>query len=130
MALMPVLGTKGFPLDTLELARFIVDLIEERKGEHIVLLDLRPDAIIADFFILANGTSDRQLRALSEYIREGVKEKDGGRIPLSQEGTAESGWLLLDYGAVVVHLFTEEKREYYDLHGLWSKNANILLSIQ
>jgi ribosome-associated protein len=107
-----------------------VDIIEERKGEQIVLLDLRPDAIIADFFVLANGTSDRQLRALSDYVREGVKEKLNGKIPLSQEGAAESGWVLLDYGAVVVHLFTEEKREYYDLHGLWSKNANILLSIQ
>lgn len=125
----PVGGRKGRPLDTLELSRFIVDIIEERKGESIVLLDLRPDAIIADFFILANGTSDRQLRALGDYVREGVKETYG-KVPLSQEGTAESGWLLLDYGAVVLHLFTPEKRDYYDLHGLWSKNANILLSIQ
>lgn len=107
----------------------MVNIIEEHKGEHIVLLDLRPDAIIADFFILADGTSDRQLRALSEYVREGVKDTYG-KVPLSLEGTAESGWLLLDYGALVVHLFTQEKREYYDLHGLWSKNANILLSIQ
>jgi ribosome-associated protein len=111
------------------MARAVVDIIEERKGEHIVLLDLRPDAIIADFFILATGTSDRQLRALGDYVREGVKEKYG-KVPLSQEGTPESGWLLLDYGAVVIHLFTPEKREYYDLHGLWSKNANVLLSIQ
>lgn len=94
-----------------------------------MLLDLRPDTIIADFFVLCNGNSDRQIRALAEHVREDVKE-ESGRIPYSSEGTAESGWLLMDYGEVVVHIFSEEQRDYYDLENLWNEVAQVLLSIQ
>ena len=116
-------------LDTLELARFIVDIVEELKAEDILLLDLRPDTILADFFVLCNGNSDRQIRALSDHVREKVKEACG-RIPFSLEGTPESGWMLLDYGSIVVHIFSEEKRDYYDLQSLWSTQGSVLLSIQ
>jgi ribosome-associated protein len=115
-------------LEPLELARHIVNVVEDKKAEDIVLLDLRPDAIIADFFIICNGNSDRQLRALSDAVRESVKETYA-KLPFSIEGTPESGWVLMDYGDVVVHLFFEEKRRYYDLEGLW-RSANVLLSIQ
>lgn len=94
-----------------------------------MLLDLRPDTIIADFFVLCNGVSDRQIRALSESIREDVKAKYE-KIPYSVEGKPESGWVLMDYGDVVVHVFADDVREYYDLEGLWSDVANVLLSIQ
>jgi len=119
----------GITLDGLEFARHIVDVVEDKKAEDIVLLDLRPDTVIADFFILANGTSDRQLRALLDYVREDVKEKLG-KIPVGVEGKPDSGWILLDYGDVVVHLFAAEQRDYYDIEGLWSNVANVLLSIQ
>lgn len=119
----------GSILDTLEIARHIVDVVEDRKGEDIVLLDLRPDTVIADFFVIANGTSDRQIRALTDYVREDVKEKLG-KLPYAIEGSPESGWVLLDYGDVVVHLFAQGQREYYDIEGLWSSVANVLLSIQ
>jgi len=115
-------------LDSLALARHIVDVVEDKKAENIVLLDLRPDTVIADFFVVCTGNSDRQLKALAEYIHESVKEHFQ-RLPFSREGTAESGWILVDYGTVVVHLFLEEKRRYYDLEGLWRK-AQVLLSIQ
>lgn len=106
-----------------------MDVIEDKKGEEITLLDLRPDAIIADFMVIANGTSDRQLGALTEYVRQGVKD-DHGKLPYSIDGTSDSGWVLLDYGDVVVHLFQEEERDYYDIEGLWRERANVLLSIQ
>jgi ribosome-associated protein len=115
-------------LDSLELARRIVDVVEDKKAENIVLLDLRPDTVIADFFIICNGLSDRQLKALVEYVREAIKE-EYGRLPFATEGTPESGWVLMDYGDVVAHLFMEEKRRYYDLEGLW-RTANVLVSIQ
>jgi ribosome-associated protein len=105
-----------------------VDVLEERKGENIVLLDLRPDAIIADFFVICTGNSDRQLRALSEYVREAMKT-GYDKLPFSVEGTPESGWVLMDYGNIVVHLFIEEKRRYYDLETLW-QDAQVLVSIQ
>jgi ribosome-associated protein len=103
-------------------------VVEDKKAENIVLLDLRPDIVIADFFVICNGNSDRQLRALVDYVREGIKEQFN-RLPFSVEGSADSGWVLMDYGDVVVHLFTEPKRRYYDLEGLW-KQANVLVSIQ
>lgn len=116
-------------MDALDLARHIVDVVEEHKAEEIVLLDLRPETVIADFFVIANGNSERQLRALMDYVREDVKEKLG-ILPANGEGTAASGWVLLDYGDVVVHLFAEEKREYYNIEGLWKGVANVLVSIQ
>lgn len=116
-------------MDALDLARQIVDVVEDRKAEHITLLDLRPETIIADFFVIANGNSDRQLRALKDYVREDIKARHG-RIPFSMEGTPESGWIVLDYGDVIVHLFSEEIRDYYDIESLWSHAANVLLSIQ
>jgi ribosome-associated protein len=115
-------------LDSLELARYIVDVVEDKKAEDIMLLDLRPDAIIADFFILCNGNSERQLKALADNVRENVKEKYN-KLPFSVEGGSDSGWVLMDYGDIVVHLFLEEKRQYYDLEGLW-RSAHVLLSIQ
>jgi ribosome-associated protein len=115
-------------LDSLDLAHHIVDVVEDKKAENIILLDIRPKTVITDYFVIANGISDRQLKALAEYVREAVKEKFD-TLPYSVEGTAESGWILIDYGYVVVHLFTETKRRYYDLEGLW-REANVLLSIQ
>ena len=93
-----------------------------------MLLDLGPDTVIADYFVIATGTSDRQLKALASNIREAVKETDS-RLPVTVEGEAESGWVLMDYGDVVVHLFMEDERQYYDLEGFWKK-ANVILSIQ
>lgn len=115
-------------LDSIELARAIVDVVEDKKAEDIVLLDLGPDTVIADYFVICNGTSDRQLRALVNYVREGIKEKYA-IVPHATEGDPDSGWVLMDYGDVIVHLFTEEERRYYDLEGFW-KHANVLLSIQ
>lgn len=115
-------------LDSLDFARHIVEVVDEHKAENIVLLDLRPDTVIADFFVICTGTSDRQLKALVDYVKESVRD-NFERRPFSSEGTGESGWMLLDYGDVVVHFFLEEVRAYYDLEGLWHK-AHVLVNIQ
>jgi ribosome-associated protein len=103
--------------------------MEDKKAEDIILLDLRPKAIIADFFVISTGNSDRQLKALVENVREAVKDTFA-TLPHGTEGTPESGWMLMDYGNVIVHLFIEEKRRYYDLEGLWRPESSILLSIR
>ncbi len=103
--------------------------MEDKKAEEIILLDLRPDTIMADFFVICNGTSDRQLRALTEYVRVSVKD-NLSKLPFNVDGTPESGWVLMDYGDVIVHLFTADQREFYDLEGLWRENAHVLLNIQ
>ncbi len=125
---MILLSARSFTLESIELARFIVDSVEDKKAENIVLLDLRPDAIIADYFVICTGNSDRQLRALADGVRAQVKEKYA-KLPASIEGTPESGWMLMDYGDTVVHLFQEDKRRYYDLEGMW-RSAHVLLQIQ
>lgn len=115
-------------LDSLDFARHIVDVLDEHKAENITLLDLRPDTVIADFFVICTGTSDRQIKALVDYVKESTRD-NFERRPFSSEGTGESGWMLLDYGDVVVHFFQEDVRAYYDLEGLWH-NAHVLVNIQ
>lgn len=115
------------------MAREIVNTLEDKKAENIVLLDLRPNGLktdyaIADFFVICNGTSNRHIKALSENVRETMKLA-ADRLPMSEEGNADSGWILMDYGYVIVHIMGEEERRYYDLEGLW-KQANVLVSIQ
>jgi ribosome-associated protein len=115
-------------LESITLARLIVDLITDKKGEDIVLLDLRDVSLIADYFIIASAGSDRQLNALVDNIRDEVK-KQQQVYPLRVEGRGEDGWILMDYSDVVVHLFAPELRTYYDLEGLW-RDANVLVHVQ
>lgn len=115
------------------MAHQIVKDLEDKKAENIVLLDLRPDGLkteysITDFFVICNGTSNRHIKALAEAVRDAMKTSTG-KLPTTVEGEADSGWILLDYSAVIVHIMGEEERSYYDLEGLW-KQANVLLSIQ
>ncbi len=91
-------------------------------------MDLREVTLIADYFVICTGNSDRQLRAIIERIRANIKQ-DYGLIPFHIEGDGRTGWTLLDYNEVVVHVFSEEMRQYYDLEGFW-KDAKILLRIQ
>ena len=121
-------ANKSVTLDSLEVARDIVNAVEDKKAENIVLLDLRPDVVISDFFVICSAGSDRQIRAIADNVREAIKEKYQ-RLPVSVEGQAQSGWMLMDYGDVIVHVFGEKEREYYNLEGFW-RQANVLLSIQ
>jgi ribosome-associated protein len=111
-----------------EQARHIVDIISDVKGEDIVLMDLRDLTPIADYFIICTGNSDRQLKAIVEDILEGMEETYDMRS-IRAEGKAEGGWVLIDYGSIVVHAFTEEQREYYDLESLW-REGKVLLRMQ
>ena len=119
---------RRYRLEPIELARHIIQLVEEKKGEDILLLDISELDAFTDYFVFCNGSSDRQLKALQESVLESAK-KDLQIIPWSKEGTGESGWVLLDYGDVIVHLFSPEKRAYYDLEGLWNE-GKVLLHIQ
>ncbi len=112
------------------LAREIVDHIADKKGEDIVLLDLRERTIIADFFIVCSGNSDRQLKAIVEGVTEAVK-KQHGILPRGVEGEAETGWVLIDFRDIVVHAFAPEVRTYYNLEGFWlEQDASVLLKVQ
>jgi ribosome-associated protein len=106
----------------------VVDVVEEKLGEEILLLDIRELSLFADFFVICNGTSERQLKALVEGVRETVKN-EWGILPHHIEGEPASGWVLLDFIDVIVHIFAPELRTYYDLEGLWHE-GKVLLRMQ
>lgn len=115
-------------LEGLELANHLVEAVLDKKGSDILLLDIRDQAVFTDFFLICNGESERQLQALADGITESAK-KDMDTLPWGVEGDANTGWLLVDFGDVVVHLFSEEKRRYYNLDDLWS-NGHVVLRMQ
>ena len=108
----------------LEVARRIVELAEDKKAADIVLLDLAGLTTVADYFVIASGGSERQLGAIADGIRDGLH--DDGIRPTGREGTPASHWVLLDYGSVIVHLFTPPERDYYQLERYWSEAKTVL----
>ena len=104
-------------LEDLELAHKVVDIIGDKQASDIVLLDTQGVCNFTDYFIICSAESTPQIRAIVDSVVESLK-KDKIR-PLRQEGTPESGWILLDYGGVVVHVFGSFERDYYQLDKLW-----------
>ena len=92
------------------------------------MLDIRRVSLLADYFVICSGDSERQLGAIVDEILEKVK-KEAGFVPLSVEGGASSGWVLVDYGSVIVHIFAPSLREYYALEKLWSE-ATMVVRLQ
>jgi len=113
---------------SLTLAHTIVDTLEQKKGEDIVLIDLSQLAAFTDYFVICSGPSERTLKALSDEVQKQVK-LSYQRHAVSIEGEPGAGWILLDYGSVVVHLFSAAVRAYYQLEELWREGA-VLLRIQ
>ena len=103
-----------------KILKVIINAIQDKKGEHIVSLDLRkiPEAV-ADFFIICEASSTVQVRAISEWVEECVK-KQCGEPPYKHEGLSASQWALIDYVNVVVHVFQSETRKFYKLEEMWS----------
>jgi len=105
--------------DAQALARRIVDLASDKQASDIVLLDVGPISAVADYFVICTAMSDRQLAAIVRDIVEALRDELRAR-PLRVEGQAPSGWVLIDYGDVVVHVFGAEQRSFYQLEELWS----------
>jgi ribosome-associated protein len=118
---------RGEMLDALDVARTVVDVLAEKKGEDILLLDIKEKAFFTDYFVICSATSERMLRALAESLKEKVHE--AFRIPTRIEGGARDGWILMDLGDVVVHLFSIDQRMYYALEELWAE-GKVLLHLQ
>jgi len=108
----------------LEMARRIVELAEDKKAADIVLLDLTGLTTLADAFVICSGGSERQLDAIADGIVEGLR---GEQVrPIGREGTAASHWVLVDFGSVVVHIFTPPERDYYSLEKHWAAARTVL----
>ena len=115
----------GAELEANELARRVVEIASDRKAEEIVMLDISKVSIIADYFVICNGTSDRQVKAIAREIDEKLGE--AGVNPISIEGMSEAKWVLMDYGSVLVHVFDPATRDFYRLEQLWAGAQPVLV---
>lgn len=97
----------------------MVELAEDKQADEIVMLDIRPQSTIADYFVICSGSNDRQIKAIIDHIDEKLHQEFG--LNARQEGTPDTGWIVLDYNDVVVHVFSPAQRDYYRLERLWSK---------
>lgn len=104
---------------SLDLALAAARIADDNRGRDILVLDVRELTSIFDYFVIATGSSRRQLHAISDDIAK-ILRSEYGQTRLGIEGYQGSRWILLDYGDVVIHLFDDEARAYYDLENLWS----------
>lgn len=112
--------------DSIESAKIAARIAAENKGQDIMVLDISKQTSIFDCFVIATGTSRRQLHAIAEEIDREFKKR--GDVRLTMSGYDESHWIAIDYGGVIVHLFDEENRKYYDLEGLWADGLRLDLA--
>ena len=110
-----------------ETALFLAKALDSRKGIDIKVLETGPLTTLADYFVLCSATSSTQIRALADACEKAMKE-ELGEDPHHVEGHRQGTWVLLDFSSVVVHIFNEEAREFYDLERLWSDAAPVDLT--
>ena len=100
-----------------KMAKIAWEALDERKGEDIKIIDISEISVLADYFIIANGSNDNQVRALVENVEE--KLSKAGFEPKQREGYGLGNWVLLDFGNIIVHVFDKENRLFYDLERIW-----------
>ena len=99
-------------------------MLDDKKGEDIHLLDIHENSILADYFVICSGTSVRMVKALMTEVEDEVKKEFGLNSRI--EGEALAGWMLADYGTVIVHIFSPDRRDFYSLEELWAEAKTIL----
>ena len=111
-------------LEGLEIARKVVEAASSKQATDIVLLDIRGVCSFADYFVICSGESERQIKTITEEIEHILK--NSGILPRHREGTLDSGWLLLDFGDIIVHIFSTKERKYYELDTLWNEAIPVI----
>ena len=111
--------------DSKALALLAAEACDDRKAGDIVLIRVEEISSIADWFVIASGFSDVQVRAIARSVEDKLEEHCG-RLPLRKEGLKEGRWILLDYGEVIVHALTPDERSYYDLESFWGHGEKVL----
>lgn len=111
-------------LEPIDLAQRIADLLSDRQAENIVLMDISKVSSFTDYFVVATATNPRQMNALIDSLDRDLRAD--GIKPLRVEGAADSGWVLIDFGDALVHLFAPDERTYYNLEGLWATGVSVV----
>ena len=114
----------GVLLDPAQLAKLAVDVASDKKASDVLLLDIRELTTIADYFVICSGNNTRQIQAIAEAIDEEL-DNQGARL-FAREGVADNGWVLLDFGDIIVHIFGPNEREYYRLERLWNDAKTVV----
>ncbi len=110
-------------METVDVAKKIAEILESKKAEDVVVLDLRDISSLADFFVIASGSNAKHTTSLADYVEDGVAEDD---IELHHaEGLRNGDWVILDYMDIIVHVFTKEKRGLYGLDELWKDGIKV-----
>jgi ribosome-associated protein len=104
-------------MESLDKALLCMKIIKERKAVDPILFEVGPMTDLSDYFIIAGGNSSRQVQAISQHVARRMREE--GFRPYGVEGEHEGHWVLMDYGDLVIHVFYQPVREFYDLEGLW-----------
>jgi len=110
-------------MESLDKALLCMKIIRERKAVNPVLFDVGKMTSITDYFIVTSGNSSRQVQAISQHVARSMRER--GFKPSGVEGEREGHWVLMDYGDVVIHIFYQPVREFYDLEGLWAEASRV-----
>ena len=108
-------------INSIEIAQRASELLDSKKAVDLKILDITKLTIVADYFVISTGTSAPQLRAMADEVTEKLKAE--GIAPLRTEGYQTASWILIDFGAVIVHIFNGETRKFYDLERLWADAA-------
>lgn len=119
---------KATQADGERLTRVIAELMDDKKGVDVVALDVRGLANFTDFFVVCTGRTDRQVKAIHDSVREGMKA-EFDMIPIRTEGESERRWILLDYGDCIAHVMLPETREFYRLEQLWGDAPRLELEL-
>ena len=119
-----MLSTRGRRLKAPEQARKVAEIASEKQASDVLLLDVRRVCGFADFFVICNSETRRHAEALRQEIAKSLAQ-DGVKA-LHIEGDGDSGWVLMDYGDVIVHIFSRAERDYYQLDKLWEKATTVV----
>ena len=124
--MLPGSTGEDWELEPLELAKRVVDLAVDKLASDVILMQIGDLSLIADYFVICTGETERQLDAIRYELQKQLKTE--GEYPVGTEGTPSSGWVLMDYGSVVVHIFAPSQREHYQLERLWS-DAKVVVRV-
>ena len=106
-----------------KMALLAVEALEDKKAEDIRILDISNVSVLADYFIIANGTNRNQVQAMADNVEEALGK--GGYVPKQIEGYQSANWILMDYKDIIVHVFSEEDRGFYDMEIIWRDGKEI-----
>lgn len=104
-------------MDAKEMTRLVIEALEDKKAEDIKIIDISHVSVIADYFVIANGTNTNQIQALSDNVEEVLGKV--GCHPRQIEGYQNANWILMDFQDVIIHIFDKENRLFYDLERIW-----------